>query len=30
MNDEEFKRLYIIVFVVGLAIALYDIFFWRP
>jgi hypothetical protein len=30
MNDKEFERLYIIVFVVGFAITLYDIFFWRP
>ena len=30
MNDKDFERIYIIVFVVGLAIALYDIVIWRP
>jgi hypothetical protein len=30
MNDKNFERLYIIVFVVGLAISLYDLFIWRP
>lgn len=30
MNDKDFERLYIILFVAGLSIALYDIFFWRP
>lgn len=30
MNDKEFERLYIILFVAGLALALYDIFIWRP
>ena len=30
MNNEEFERLYIILFVAGLALALYDIFFGRP
>ena len=30
MNDKDFERLYIILFVAGLALALYDIVIWRP
>lgn len=30
MNDKDFERLYIILFVVGFAISLYDLFIWRP
>ena len=30
MNDKEFERLYIILFVAGLALTLYDIFIGRP